>query len=115
MHQFLSDLLAGIAAFLQALAPAAIGAAVSQAYKSGLSWTQRLLQWVVGICVSYFVTRAIDALFGLDPFVVQAISFVIGMIAFESAPKFIRASADALGDTPARIRDFFLPARKDDR
>lgn len=111
MHQLFSDIATAALAFAQALIPAALGSAVSQAYKKGLGWRDRLIQWVVGICVSWFVTRAIDAFFGLDPFVVQAIGFVVGMIAFESSPRFIAGASDALGDLPSRIRDFFFPKK----
>jgi hypothetical protein len=91
-----------------ALGPAAIGATVSQAFKRGLSWAERLTQIMVGIIVSYFVGGALAAIFAPGPFVSQAISFVVAMIAYEATPKFIQNAADVVGQLPAVLRDRFL-------
>jgi len=87
-----------------ALTPAAIGSAVAQAWRPGLPWRQRLVQWVVGICVSYYVTRAAAEIFDFKPFVAQACGFVIAMIAFEAAPGFIRATGDLAAELPALLK-----------
>lgn len=89
-----------------ALGPAALGSAVAQAWKPGLSWRQRLVQWIVGICVSYFVTRALGSALGWHEFVSQAVGFVIGMMAFEVAPKLVKAAGDTAGEIPGMVRDF---------
>ncbi|MDH7641189.1 hypothetical protein [Sphingomonas oryzagri] len=103
MKQFPNDYLHTIGIIIAALAPAAIGAAVAQAWEHGLSWTQRLVQWAVGICVSYYVTGAIGAILHLDPFVAQAIGFVIAMVAFRATPAFIAASVAAVGAIPSGL------------
>jgi hypothetical protein len=89
-----------------ALGPAALGSAVAQAWKPGLSWRQRLAQWLVGICVSYFVTRAASVTFGLNEFVAQAIGFVVAMCAFEVAPRLVKGIGDACAAIPDIVRDF---------
>jgi hypothetical protein len=94
------EFLEAIKALGSALGPAAIGSAVAQAWQKGLDWRQRLLQWVVGICVSYYVTLALGAWLGFNDFVAQGVGFVIAMIAFEAAPKFIRAAGDAVAGLP---------------
>jgi hypothetical protein len=76
-------------------------------------WTQRLTQWVAGICVSFYVGRGMSAIFHWDGFGVQSVSFVTGMIAFKAAPRFIAKAADVIGDLPADIRDRFLPRKVD--
>ena len=88
-----------------ALAPAALGSAVGQAWRPGLSSKQRLVQWVTGICVSYYVTMAASELFDLSPFVAQACGFVIAMIAFEAAPKFTRAASELAAEIPALLKN----------
>ena len=87
-----------------ALTPAAIGSAVAQAWRPGLPWRQRLVQWIVGICVSYYVTLGATEVFNLSPFLAQACGFVIAMIAFEAAPGFIRAASDLAAELPALIK-----------
>jgi hypothetical protein len=96
---------------LTGLAPGAIGAAVGMAWKRGMTWRERFVQLAVGACVSWFIARAIGAIFpGWGDFVVQAIAFTLGMIAFEATPKFITAAADAVATLPARLADRILPA-----
>ena len=102
-----------VGSFLQALAPAAFGAAVAQAWKTGLSWSQRLMQWGIGICVSHYVTAALAALFRFDPFVIQAVGFVLGMIAFEATPKFIQGASGVVGNLPADLRDRWFRRKGD--
>lgn len=100
----LLDALASLADTVwHALLPAMLGAAVGQAWKPGLSWRQRVLQWCVGITVSYYATRAADAVFELHDFVAQAIGFILAMIAFEATPKFGAAMADLVTSLPARF------------
>lgn len=98
--KLVADVMGAVLTFLQALVPAAIGSAVSQAYKKGLSWGERLLQWLVGISVSWFVTLAVEAIWSPGEYLKQAVSFVVAMIAFEAAPKFIRSAGDAIAKLP---------------
>ena len=111
LHEFGVNLLA----FLFGLTPAALGAAVSLAYETGLTWSRRFLQMSVGIVVSYFSTGVIRVLWPwghADPFVIQAVGFVFGMIAFKATPKFIAGMSERVTDIPAAIFDHFFP-RKD--
>jgi|GEM_PF-707407 len=101
--KFIHEIMAALGAVCQALAPAALGAAVAQAWKTGLSWTQRIVQWLVGICVSYYVTLALGATFRLDPFVAQAVGFVLAMVAFEATPKFIASCSNVVGTLPGDL------------
>ena len=110
----LHQLVEGAQTLIAALAPAALGSAVAQAYQRGLSLRDRLVQWSVGILVSHYVTLGVAAVLQLGPFVGQALGFVLGMIAFQAAPRFMAASTDALAGVPNRIIDF-LPKPKDPR
>lgn len=95
------------------LVPGAMGAAVSLAYEKGLTWTDRFTQFAVGIVVSWFASRAMGAMFNLDPFVLQGAAFSIGMIAFRATPRVASAAIDTVAGLPAAIRDRFLPPKKD--
>jgi hypothetical protein len=100
----------GLLAALAAIAPGAFGSMVAVIYEwdPGLTWRQRLAQWIAGICVSYYVGRLLALAFGWDGFGVQSISFVTGMIAFKAAPRFIGKATDAIGDIPADLRERLL-------
>lgn len=108
IEKLAQDLIEAGSALVSAIAPAALGSAVAQAYQKGLGWRDRLVQWTVGVCVSYFVTSAVAALLGLNPFVAQGVGFVLGMIAFQATPKFISSASDTIASLPAAIRDFLL-------
>jgi len=105
MDKLFHELTATALTFLAGLVPAALGAAVSLAYESGLTWSRRFAQMSVGIVVNYFATGAIGAVFGFGPFVLQATGFVVGMIAFKATPKFIAACSDAIATAPTRLLD----------
>lgn len=98
----------GFRAIGAALAPAALGATVSQAYKRGLNWAERLVQFLVGILVSYFVGGGLVEFFGAEGFAAQAITFTVALIAYEAVPGFIRNAADVVASIPGAIRDRFL-------
>jgi len=85
---------------LQAIAPGMLGAAVGQAWKPGLSWPQRLVQWAVGVCCQYYGSQAVVHGLGWHPFVAQAIGFFIAMCAFEVAPRLVKAVGDACAGLP---------------
>lgn len=100
MSKLTVEIANALGTFASALAPAAIGAAVAQAWEKGLSWSQRLTQWGVGICVSYYVNMGVTAWLRLDPFVAQAVGFVIAMVAFRATPRFIEGVAAAAAALP---------------
>lgn len=111
-EHFPNDLIATAKALAATLMPAAIGSAVAQAWEEGLSLRDRCIQWIVGICVSYYVTLGISALMGLGPFAAQAVGFVVAMIAFKSTPRFITGCGNMLETLPERVRDKFLGEKK---
>lgn len=93
---------------ISALAPSLIGSAVAQAWKPGLPWRQRFIQWVVGSTVSYYATVGVIQLTGWNEFVAQSIAFAIALLAFDATPRVIAAAGDVLAGLPARIADRFL-------
>jgi len=99
----LDDILHFLTTAAGALAAPAIGSAIAQVWESGLSWGQRLIQWVVGICVSYYVTGGMSAVFHLDPFVNQSIGFMVAMVAFRATPAFIASAVSSAGGLPSRL------------
>lgn len=115
MDKFLHEVVDTILAFLISLLPSALGATVSMMVDDGITWGRMLARLWVGIVMSYFISRALDATLALHPFVIQAISFLIGMVAYKSAPAFIAGCATALGEAPGLIRDKligFLPSKE---
>lgn len=105
------DTLLGFAA---GLAPGALGAVVSLAYEKGLTWSDRFIQFAVGTTVSWFAGRVVGAIVSLDPFVMQGVTFTLGMIAFRATPRFASGMADLVAELPARIRDWLPFLRKKD-
>lgn len=112
LEQLPHEFLEAAKALAATLMPAAIGSAVAQAWQEGLSLRDRAIQWVVGICVSYYVTLGISAIFGLGQFAAQAVGFVVAMIAFQSTPKFVAGCSSALEKLPQAISDKFLGGKK---
>jgi putative Mn2+ efflux pump MntP len=105
MDKILHEILDTILAFIISLMPSALGATISLMVDDGITWSRMLARLWVGIVMSYFISRALTATFALHPFVIQAISFLIGMVAYKSAPGFIAGCASALGDAPGLLRD----------
>lgn len=112
MKQHILDFLWAALAFLSGLTPAALGAAVSLMFEKGLTWSDRFMRLAVGIIVSWFAARVAGALWKLDPFVLQGISFTIGMIAFKATPPFISNASDVIAGLPGIVRDRFLPKKE---
>jgi hypothetical protein len=113
MHDGLAhEIIEALKTLCSTLLPAAIGSAVAQAWEEGLSLRDRCIQWIVGICVSYYVTLGVTAIFGLGDFAGQAVGFVTAMIAFKSTPRFIAGCSSTLESLPAAIRDRFLGPKK---
>ncbi|HEY0626680.1 MAG TPA: hypothetical protein VGD10_08090 [Allosphingosinicella sp.] len=107
-HHFPPEFLETLRSLAEALTPAALGSAVYQAYQKGLAMRDRLIQFVVGICVSYFVTGMVVAMLGWSEFAAQGLGFVIALFAFEATPKFIRGAVEVVGGLPGAIRDKYL-------
>lgn len=116
MKDLLHDIVAALLAFLIGLMPAALGAAVSLAYETGLTWGRRFVQLSVGVVTSYFATRVAGAVWPLSHFVEQGVGFVVGMIAYRSVPRFRDGLVEAIAELPGRVMDA-LPflKRKDPR
>lgn len=108
----LRHFLESVAELIGSLTPSLIGSAVAQAWKPGLPWRQRVLQWIVGSTVSYYATLAIVALTDWNAFVAQSIAFAIALLAFDATPRIACAATDVLISLPGRLADRFLP-RKD--
>ena len=116
MDKLLHDMVDGAVAFLGSLVPSALGATVSLSYETGLTWGQKALRLWVGVTVSYFVMRAGGAILHLHLYVLQAIAFLLGLIAYRAAPAFIDGTVAAIREAPALIRDrllAFLPSKKE--
>jgi len=95
------------------LTPSLVGSAVAQAWKPGLPWRQRFMQWVVGSTVSYYATLAIIEVTGWAGFLAQSIAFGIALLAFDATPRVLKSVSDVLATVPGRIGDTFLPKKKD--
>ena len=95
------------------LTPSMIGAATAQAWKPGVPFRQRLVQWLVGSTVSYYATLAIIAVTSWSGFVAQSIAFSIALLAFDATPRLLKAITDALTSIPHRLADKFLPKKED--
>ena len=108
MKDLLNDFGTWLLAFVVSLVPAGLGAVVSLLVEAGLTWGQRITQVWVGIVVSYFVTNAANALFGLHPFVSQAIGFLVAMVAFKGAPGFIAGCSAVLAELPGKLSERLL-------
>lgn len=115
MDKILHEILDTILAFIVSLVPSALGATINMMVDDGITWGKMLARLWVGIVMSYFISRALDASFALHPFVTQAVSFLIGMVAYKSAPGFIAGCATAFSEAPGLIRDrliAFLPSKE---
>lgn len=86
-----------------ALVPAALGAVIAQLLQKGVALRDRFIQVIVGIVVSYYVTLGLVAWLVLDPFVGQAVSFVLGMSAYQATPKLIASLSDAIARVPGLL------------
>lgn len=110
MNKFFHDIAEGLVAFLQALVPGAVGAAVSLVYEEGLTWSRRITQMMVGITVSYFARNLAASLTGWDGYVLQAVGFVVGMTAFKATPTLMAGVVERAPLLFALI-DRFLPKK----
>ena len=108
MDKLLHDALDAFLAFVAGLVPSALGAIVTLIYEPGLTWLGRFTQLWVGITVSYFSTRAAGAIYPFHPYVLQALGFVVGMIAFKAAPAFVAGCVAVIAELPGQLRDRLL-------
>lgn len=92
--------LASMLAFVKGLLPAAFGAAVSVTMDKTGTFLQKLVQFIAGIIVSYYVAHAVHELTDFGPMVQQSISFTLGMVAYKSAKSFIKGAEETAGDIP---------------
>lgn len=109
----MKTILVAVSSFIADLTPSMIGAATAQAWKPGVPFRQRLLQWIVGSTVSYYATLAIIAVTSWNDFVAQSIAFSIALLAFDATPRILKAVVDALAAIPQRLADKFLPKKED--
>jgi len=111
--------LAELSALAKALIPGALGAAVAVAVQGALTWTQRFVQLLVGIIVSYYAGEAGAHLLGAEGVVKNAIGFTAGVGAFETA-KALRVSIGEVARTAPKQAwewwlkrwDSWFPAKK---
>ena len=102
------EFVAAAIAVFTGITPAALGACVSMAYERGLTWLDRFSRLLVGTVVSYFTTRVVDAMWLDDAFLLQAVSFTIGMIAYKATPPIAQQLSDMAVALPAVIRKRFF-------
>lgn len=110
-HGLVTTLLSAAAA----LAPSAIGATIAAAMKQGITWTERLLQIFIGICVSWYARAAIEAIWSPDPFVAQSIAFVAGLLAYDVLPKLRERAVARLVELPDALADWLVRRKRDDK
>ncbi len=106
MEKFTDHLLEALISLLVGLTPAALGAGVSLMYEKGLTWGDRFARLAVGVTVSWFTSRAVGAVWPwqpIDPFVLQGITFTLGMIAYKATPPFISGMSSMIAGLPAAI------------
>jgi len=127
--KILAEIAERMSDFATAVTPAALGAAVSQVFAKGLTWTERAMAIVVGIVVSYYATRLLVEGFGVPPFATQAVSFTTGLVAYQAVPKLrdaaIAALLEVIAVTQAQVAgviaaaagriDAWIAARKEPR
>lgn len=95
--------LAAIWAFVKGLLPGAFGAAVAVTMDKAASFGEKLIQFIAGIIVSYYVAAAIIEMTDFGPMVRQSISFTLGMVAYNSAKAFTTSAAKTAGSIPADL------------
>lgn len=86
--------------FTKGLLPGAFGAAVAVAFDQTATFARRVVQFAVGIIVSYYVGAAVQEFFEFGPMANQGISFTVGMVAYQSVPSFTKSTAETAGSIP---------------
>lgn len=103
----LAELLDPLLAAAKALVPGALGATVAVAVQKALTWTQRFVQIAVGIIVSYYAGEAAGT-FGAEGALKNAIGFVAGLAAFETAKALRVSIAEVARTAPKQAWDWWL-------
>lgn len=114
MEKHFAALLDLVATIVAAITPAALGATVSMAYERGLTWADRFSRLLVGIAVSFFTTRVVDALWLDDPLLLQSVSFTMGMIAYKATPQLAHNLTDIVVALPGTFGSRWLGKSKDE-
>lgn len=120
MDKILHDACAAIIVFLLGLLPAALGAAVTLAYEDALPWRMKVVQFSVGVTVSYFAKLAFIAVclayWGTPPnqYVEQAVTFTLGMIGYRATPRFRDAVIEIVVGIPDALRNLVPFLRRKD-
>lgn len=114
MDKHAAALIEFFATLIAAITPAALGASVSMAYERGLTWGDRFARLMVGIAVSFFTTRVVDALWLDDPLLLQSVSFTMGMIAYKATPQLARNITDIVVAIPGWLGTRWLGKSKDE-
>lgn len=86
--------------FVKGIAPGAFGAAVAVAFDRSATFARRVVQFAIGIVVSYYVGAALHESFSFGPMVNQGISFTVGMVAYQSVPSFTKSTAETVSAIP---------------
>jgi len=106
MNIEIAAILAAVWGFVKGLIPAAFGAAIAVSMDKGATFFQKLIQFLAGIIVSYYVGEAIHEMTDFGPMVRQSISFTLGMIAYNSAKAFVTGASETAGEIPGDIWEF---------
>lgn len=99
--------LAALWGFVKGLLPGAFGAAIAVTMDRTATFAQKLLQFVAGIIVSYYVSGAVRELTDFGPMVQQSVSFTLGLIAYNSAKSFMEGSAETARSIPRDVWDWW--------
>lgn len=84
--------------------PSAIGAFLGVVFQGDtLTWTQRILQFTVGLIVSHYVGGWLIDFFDLTGMAADSVKLGFGMSAYEAARRFRTGLIDVAGKAPADI------------
>lgn len=104
---FINDALVAAKSIAAGLVPGALGAAVSIAMQTGLSWLQRFIQLAVGITVSFYAGEVAAHVFGLPEMVKSGVGFVSGLAAFELVKNIKTVASRAPQDVWDNVKSWF--------
>lgn len=98
--QNLYDALHAASILALGLVPSAVGAFLGVVFQGTLTWTQRLLQFAVGVLMSHYLGGAVLSVIDAAPLVADAIKLGIAMTAYEAARRFRSSVIELAGDVP---------------
>lgn len=99
----MAALLVALWGFVKGLLPGAFGAAIAVTMDHTATFGQKLLQFVAGIIVSYYVSAAVAEMTDFGPMVQQSISFTLGLIAYNSAKSFTEGARETARSIPGDL------------